>query len=73
MSTIRADRPLPPEPSVARWSQDGNWLEVGWRGGADPVTAGWGKGKFGDPSHPPAEANRRVQVVNMADKTTALK
>jgi nitroreductase len=31
----------------------------------------YGKTKLKDPSHPTAEVNRRVQVVNMANKTTA--
>lgn len=39
--------------------------------GADLVTVGYGKSKLKDPSQPLAEANRRVQVVNMANKTTA--
>lgn len=30
-----------------------------------------GKSRLKDPSHPFAEANRRVQVVNMADKTAS--
>ena len=41
--------------------------------GADLVTVGYGKSKLKDPSNPMAEANRRVQVVNMANKTTASK
>jgi outer membrane protein OmpA-like peptidoglycan-associated protein len=39
--------------------------------GADLVTVGYGKTKLKDPDHPTAEVNRRVQVVNMANKTTA--
>jgi outer membrane protein OmpA-like peptidoglycan-associated protein len=39
--------------------------------GADLVTVGYGKSKLKDPTHPLAEVNRRVQVVNMANKTTA--
>lgn len=39
--------------------------------GADLVTVGYGKTKPKDPSHPMDPANRRVQVVNMANKTTA--
>lgn len=39
--------------------------------GADLVTVGYGESKLKDPSQPLAEANRRVQVVNMANKTTA--
>ena len=35
------------------------------------VTVGYGKSKLKDPANPMAEANRRVQVVNMANKTTA--
>jgi outer membrane protein OmpA-like peptidoglycan-associated protein len=39
--------------------------------GADLVTVGYGKSKLKDPSNPLAEVNRRVQVVNMANKTAA--
>jgi len=39
--------------------------------GTDLVTVGYGKSKLKDPANPMAEANRRVQVVNMANKTTA--
>jgi outer membrane protein OmpA-like peptidoglycan-associated protein len=42
-------------------------------GGADLVTVGYGKTKLKDPNNPTAEVNRRVQVVNMANKTTASK
>ncbi len=38
---------------------------------ADLVTVGYGKSKLKDPAHPLEEVNRRVQVVNMANKTTA--
>lgn len=38
---------------------------------ADLVTVGYGESKLKDPSQPLAEVNRRVQVVNMANKTTA--
>jgi outer membrane protein OmpA-like peptidoglycan-associated protein len=41
--------------------------------GSDLVTVGYGKSKLKDPSQPMAEANRRVQVVNMANTTTASK
>lgn len=41
--------------------------------GADLVTVGYGKAKLKDPAHPLAEVNRRVQVVNMENKTTASK
>jgi outer membrane protein OmpA-like peptidoglycan-associated protein len=41
--------------------------------GADLVTVGYGKSKLKDPSQPMAEANRRVQVVNMENKATASK
>jgi flagellar motor protein MotB len=37
------------------------------------VTVGYGKSKLKDPSQPMSEANRRVQVVNMENKTTASK
>jgi len=40
---------------------------------ADLVTVGYGKSKLKDPNQPLAEVNRRVQVVNMEDKTTASK
>ena len=36
--------------------------------GSDLVTVGYGKTKLKDPSQPLAEANRRVQVVNMQNK-----
>ena len=39
--------------------------------GADLVTVGYGESKLKDPSQPMAEANRRVQVVNMENKATA--
>jgi len=39
--------------------------------GTDLVTVGYGKSKLKDPANPMAEANRRVQVVNMENKTTA--
>ena len=39
--------------------------------GADLVTVGYGKSKLKDPNQPMAEANRRVQVVNMENKATA--
>jgi outer membrane protein OmpA-like peptidoglycan-associated protein len=39
----------------------------------DLVTVGYGKSKLKDPGNPMAEANRRVQVVNMENKTTASK
>ena len=41
--------------------------------GADLVTVGYGKSKLKDPNQPMAELNRRVQVVNMENKTTASK
>jgi outer membrane protein OmpA-like peptidoglycan-associated protein len=39
----------------------------------DLVTVGYGKSKLKDPGQPLAEVNRRVQVVNMENKTTASK
>jgi outer membrane protein OmpA-like peptidoglycan-associated protein len=39
--------------------------------GSDLVTVGYGKSRLKDPANPMAEANRRVQVVNMANKTAA--
>jgi outer membrane protein OmpA-like peptidoglycan-associated protein len=41
--------------------------------GTDLVTVGYGKSKLKDPNQPMAEMNRRVQVVNMENKTTASK
>ena len=41
--------------------------------GPDLVTVGYGKTKLKDPNNPTSEMNRRVQVVNMANKTTAAK
>jgi len=41
--------------------------------GANLVTVGYGKTKPKDPAHPLDPANRRVQVVNMTNKTTASK
>jgi outer membrane protein OmpA-like peptidoglycan-associated protein len=38
--------------------------------GTDLVTVGYGKSKLKDPGQPMAEVNRRVQVVNMENKTT---
>ena len=40
---------------------------------ADLVTVGYGKSKLKDPNQPLAEVNRRVQVVNTENKTTASK
>ena len=39
--------------------------------GADLVTVGYGKSKLKDPGQPMSEVNRRVQVVNMENKSTA--
>lgn len=39
--------------------------------GADLVTVGYGESKLKDPAHPMDGINRRVQVVNMANKATA--
>ncbi|MGX1102599.1 MULTISPECIES: OmpA family protein [Bradyrhizobium] len=41
--------------------------------GTDLVTVGYGKSKLKDPSHPMAEVNRRVQVVNVENNATAAK
>jgi outer membrane protein OmpA-like peptidoglycan-associated protein len=41
--------------------------------GSDLVTVGYGKSKLKDASNPMADANRRVQVVNMENKATASK
>jgi outer membrane protein OmpA-like peptidoglycan-associated protein len=40
---------------------------------SDLVTVGYGKSKLKDPKQPLSEVNRRVQVVNMQNKTTASK
>ena len=37
----------------------------------DLVTVGYGKTKLKDSNQPLSEVNRRVQVVNMENKTTA--
>jgi outer membrane protein OmpA-like peptidoglycan-associated protein len=39
--------------------------------GADLVTVGYGESRLKDTAHPLDPANRRVQVVNMADKTAS--
>jgi outer membrane protein OmpA-like peptidoglycan-associated protein len=39
--------------------------------GADLVTVGYGESRLKDAAHPLDQANRRVQVVNMADKTAS--
>jgi outer membrane protein OmpA-like peptidoglycan-associated protein len=41
--------------------------------GSDLVTVGYGKTKLKDPANPMAEANRRVQVVNLQNNETASK
>jgi outer membrane protein OmpA-like peptidoglycan-associated protein len=41
--------------------------------GSDLVTVGYGKSKLKDANQPMSEVNRRVQVVNMENKTTASK
>jgi outer membrane protein OmpA-like peptidoglycan-associated protein len=41
--------------------------------GSDLVTVGYGKSKLKDAANPMAEVNRRVQVVNMENKSTASK
>jgi outer membrane protein OmpA-like peptidoglycan-associated protein len=41
--------------------------------GSDLISVGYGKTKLKDPARPQAEVNRRVQVVNMENKTTASK
>ena len=41
--------------------------------GSDLVTVGYGKTKLKDPAHPLSQVNRRVQVANMENKTTASK
>ena len=54
--------------SIKRYLTDKYAITAG-----DLVTVGYGKSKLKDPSHPLAEVNRRVQVVNMENKTTAAK
>jgi outer membrane protein OmpA-like peptidoglycan-associated protein len=54
--------------SIKRYLMDNYHISA-----ADLVTVGYGKSKLKDPSQPMAEANRRVQVVNMENKTTASK
>jgi outer membrane protein OmpA-like peptidoglycan-associated protein len=39
--------------------------------GSDLVTVGYSKSKLKDPGQPLAEANRRVQVVNLQSRTAA--
>jgi outer membrane protein OmpA-like peptidoglycan-associated protein len=41
--------------------------------GSDLVTVGYGKTKLKDPANPLSQVNRRVQVANMENKTTASK
>ncbi|OPF95550.1 OmpA family protein [Rhodopseudomonas palustris] len=41
--------------------------------GADLVTVGYGESRLKDPAHPDSGINRRVQVVNMSDQSTAAK
>jgi outer membrane protein OmpA-like peptidoglycan-associated protein len=54
--------------SIKRYLSDKYGIAAG-----DLVTVGYGKTKLKDPSQPLAEVNRRVQVVNMANKATASK
>jgi outer membrane protein OmpA-like peptidoglycan-associated protein len=54
--------------SIKRYLMDNYHIASG-----DLVTVGYGKTKLKDPSQPLAEVNRRVQVVNMENKTTASK
>jgi outer membrane protein OmpA-like peptidoglycan-associated protein len=54
--------------SIKRYLVDNYGIATG-----DLVTVGYGKSKLKDPSHPLDEVNRRVQVVNMQNKTTASK
>src|SRR5262249_17802601 len=54
--------------SIKRYLTDKYAITAG-----DLVTVGYGKSKLKDPSHPLAEVNRWVQVVNMENKTTAAK
>jgi outer membrane protein OmpA-like peptidoglycan-associated protein len=54
--------------SIKRYLRDKYAIAAG-----DLVTVGYGKSKLKDPGHPLAEVNRRVQVVNMENKTTAAK
>ena len=54
--------------SIKRYLMDNYHITAG-----DLVTVGYGKSKLKDSSQPLAEVNRRVQVVNMENKTTASK
>jgi len=54
--------------SIKRYLMDNYHISA-----TDLVTVGYGKSKLKDPSQPMAEVNRRVQVVNMENKTTASK
>jgi outer membrane protein OmpA-like peptidoglycan-associated protein len=54
--------------SIKRYLMDNYHLAA-----TDLVTVGYGKSKLKDPAQPLAEVNRRVQVVNMENKTTASK
>jgi outer membrane protein OmpA-like peptidoglycan-associated protein len=54
--------------SIKRYLMDNYHLSA-----TDLVTVGYGKSKLKDPAQPLAEVNRRVQVVNMENKTTASK
>ena len=54
--------------SIKRYLMDKHGIAA-----ADLVTVGYGKSKLKDPNNPTSEVNRRVQVVNMANKTTASK
>jgi outer membrane protein OmpA-like peptidoglycan-associated protein len=54
--------------SIKRYLMDNYHLAA-----TDLVTVGYGKSKLKDPAQPLSEMNRRVQVVNMENKTTASK
>jgi outer membrane protein OmpA-like peptidoglycan-associated protein len=54
--------------SIKRYLVDKYGIPTG-----DLVTVGYGKTKLKDPAQPMSEVNRRVQVVNMENKTTAAK
>jgi outer membrane protein OmpA-like peptidoglycan-associated protein len=54
--------------SIKRYLMDNYHLAA-----TDLVTVGYGKSKLKDAAQPLAEVNRRVQVVNMENKTTASK
>ena len=62
---------VPKREAVVGADQEGSKVTDLFVREGDLVTVGYGKSKLKDPSQPLAEANRRVQVVNMETKVTA--